>query len=130
MANTLDLLSRALAGAPSAAALARELHIDNSTITQARKRGRLSPTLAGQLAQRLGENPAEWIALAALEAEPPTSARSRLMRVIEHGRNSYFALMGALRWLYRNRQHDRSASALASTRPAASVAPAQGWHAV
>jgi plasmid maintenance system antidote protein VapI len=88
MASTLDILSRAVADAGTAAALARDLHIDQSTFTQARKRGRLSPTLAGTLAARLGLDPEHWIAVAALEAEPPTALRDRLRRSLDKVRKS------------------------------------------
>ena len=88
METTLDLLARAVAGAPSSSALARTLHIDQSTLAKARDRGRLSPTLAGQIAQKLGEDATRWTALAALEAEPATTAREKLRRLIERARNS------------------------------------------
>lgn len=82
MNTSIDLLRRAVIGTTEAA-LARELRIAPSTISMAKQRGRLSPTLAGQLAQRIGENPAVWIAAAALEAEPATTARDKLRRVVE-----------------------------------------------
>jgi plasmid maintenance system antidote protein VapI len=80
--TTLDILSRAVQDAGSSAILARALKVDQSTLAKARERGRVSPTLAGQLAQRLGEDPTRWIALAALEAEPATIAREKLKRVL------------------------------------------------
>ncbi|TXK26223.1 hypothetical protein FVQ98_14715 [Ottowia sp. GY511] len=39
------------------------------SVAQAKKRGRLSPVLAGTIAIELGEEPQRWIAIAALEAE-------------------------------------------------------------
>lgn len=88
METTLDLLARAMVDSPSSAALARELHVDRTALVKARERGRLSPTLAGQLAQKLGEDATRWTALAALEAEPATTARDKLRRLIERVRNS------------------------------------------
>jgi plasmid maintenance system antidote protein VapI len=77
-----------MADAESAAKLARELHLTRNSLNTAKARGRLSPTVAGQLAERLGEDPGEWIAIAALEAEPPSAARSRLARALEKARKS------------------------------------------
>lgn len=68
--KTLDLLERALAINPSPKAWCDELKVARSALNVARLRGRLSPALAGGLAIKLGENPTQWIAVAALEAEP------------------------------------------------------------
>jgi len=78
MPNTMDLLSQALQK-QRAAAWAKELNLSSSAITQARKRGRLSPVLAGHFAMKLGENPEHWIAVAALEAEPESELLTRLL---------------------------------------------------
>lgn len=88
METTIDLLARAVAGAPSKAALARELKVSPPALNKAEERGRLSPTLAGQIAAKLGEDATRWTALAALEAEPATTARDKLRRLIERARNS------------------------------------------
>lgn len=79
--STIALLEKALE-AKHAAAWARDLNVHESTFSQARKRGRLSPTLAGTIAQRLNEDPEHWIAIAALEAEPATPLRERLIRAV------------------------------------------------
>lgn len=81
MPNTMALLERALR-IKRAAVWARELNLTDSALTQARKRGRLSPTLAGSLAEQLHENAAKWTALAALEAEPDTPLRQRVLKNI------------------------------------------------
>ncbi len=78
MANTMDLLGQALQK-QRAAAWARELNLTESALTQAKKRGRLSPVLAGSIAMKLGENPEHWIAVAALEAEPESELLTRLL---------------------------------------------------
>lgn len=72
MHTTMELLTKAL-DVKRASHWCRELNLTNAALTQARKRGRLSPTLAGNLAIKLGENPERWIAIAALEAEPKSS---------------------------------------------------------
>jgi len=42
----------------------------------------LSPTIAGGIAAQLGENPTQWIALAALEAEPESPTKKALVRAL------------------------------------------------
>ena len=87
MQTSLDLLDRALKRAASQAALCRELKVSGATLTMARTRGRLSPTLAGALAERMGEPVDGWIALAALEAEPKSRITDHLRRAITASRN-------------------------------------------
>lgn len=79
MSETLELLARALA-MKSASAWAHELNMTPGAITNAKTRGRLSPTLAGNLAMKLGESPEHWIAVAALEAEPDSTLLQRLKK--------------------------------------------------
>lgn len=71
MTSTVELLGKALE-IKTASQWARDLNITPAAITNARHRGRLSPTLAGNLAIKLGEDPAHWSLVAALEAEPET----------------------------------------------------------
>lgn len=81
MPTTMTLLHRALE-IKRAAAWARTFNITEAAFSQAKKRQRLSPTLAGKLAHELGEDEAKWIAVAGLEAEPPSLDRdSMLMRL-------------------------------------------------
>jgi len=82
MPNTMQLLEKALA-VKRAAHWATEMDLSSGALTNARNRGRLSPTLAGNLALRLGENPETWIAIAALEAEPESPMKKALMRNFE-----------------------------------------------
>ena len=79
MPNTMQLLQRALT-VQSQARWAHSLDVSEAAISQAKKRGRLSPTLAGRIASTLGENPTEWIAVAALEAEPDSTAKEQLLK--------------------------------------------------
>lgn len=79
MTTTLDLLEKALLQ-HTASDWARTFNISPSTITNARTRGRLSPTMAGNFAIKLGENPTQWIALAAMEAEPESAYKSQLLK--------------------------------------------------
>lgn len=77
--QTLDLLNRALAINPSPKAWCDELKVSRSLLNVARARGRLSPVIAGGLAIKLGEDPAKWIAVAALEAEPKSQLLDQLL---------------------------------------------------
>ena len=52
-------------------------------------RGRLSTTMAGNLGRLLGEKDIEqWVALAGLEAEPESYAKSRVLRLAERAEHS------------------------------------------
>jgi hypothetical protein len=79
MPNTIDLLREALKK-QRAAAWCRQLNITEAALSTAKKRGRLSPTLAGVFALEIGADPVFWTAVAAAEAEPPGPLRERLER--------------------------------------------------
>lgn len=77
MENTMELLAKALE-IKRAARWCEEFNLDISTIAAAKKRGRLSPALAGNFAMDLGEPPERWIAIAAMEAERKSPLTERL----------------------------------------------------
>jgi hypothetical protein len=79
MQKTLELLDQALQ-VKRASQWCNDLNLDPSTMSQAKKRGRLSPTLAGNLAIELGADPEHWIAVAALEAEPQSDLLTSLKK--------------------------------------------------
>jgi len=79
MQTTMELLGKAL-DVKRSSRWCEELDLDISTLSQAKKRGRLSPTLAGNLAIELGESPEHWIAIAAIEAEKETPLLQRLKK--------------------------------------------------
>ena len=81
MPTTMQLLDKALQ-IKRASHWANELELSSGTMTNARKRGRLSPTLAGNIAVRLGENPEHWMAIAALEAEPESPLKQMLQATL------------------------------------------------
>ncbi|MES2581347.1 MAG: hypothetical protein V4627_01410 [Pseudomonadota bacterium] len=85
MQNTMQLLDRALQ-VKRASRWCEDMDLDISTMAQAKKRGRLSPTLAGTLAMELGESPEHWIAIAAIEAEKETPLLQRLKKSQEKWR--------------------------------------------
>lgn len=78
MPTTMTLLKKALE-THRAAHWARTFNLTDSALTQAKKRGRLSPILAGKFAHELGEDETQWIAIAGLEAEPPSRERDELL---------------------------------------------------
>lgn len=82
MPHTIELLEKALAK-QKAASWCRQFNITEAAISTAKKRGRLSPTLAGVFALEMGENPIYWTAVAAAEAEPPGPLRDRLEETLK-----------------------------------------------
>jgi hypothetical protein len=82
MPTTMALLQKALT-VKRAAAWARDLNLTEAAFTQAKKRGRLSPTMAGTLAEQLHEDAVKWTAVAAIEAEPDTPLRATLLKSLE-----------------------------------------------
>ncbi|MGA0569843.1 hypothetical protein ACO2Q9_03885 [Variovorax sp. VNK109] len=77
MPTTMDLFGKALE-VKHAAAWARDFNITPETFSMAKKQGRLSPVLAGNIALELGEDPEHWVAIAALEAQKPSELLARL----------------------------------------------------
>lgn len=88
MKCTLDLLDMAARTAKSESQLAQELKLHRTTLSTARRRGRLSPVVAGKLAERMKQPIAEWIALAALEAEPDIHGTEAIQRLADKVRKS------------------------------------------
>lgn len=85
MAATMELLAKALA-TKRASHWCNDFGIDRSVITQAKKRGNLSPALAGNFAIELGESPEHWMAVAAMEAERDSPLLQRLKERQEYWR--------------------------------------------
>lgn len=88
MKSTLDLLDMALETAKSPSALSVALHMHRNTLTRARAAGRLSPIAAGKIADHIGQPIAEWMALAALEAEPDIPVSPAIQRLVDKVRKS------------------------------------------
>jgi len=68
MTSTIDLLNKALKVQPAKYWCDR-YYINQSTLSTAKKRGHLSPAIAGNLAIDLGEDANHWMAVAAMETE-------------------------------------------------------------
>jgi hypothetical protein len=82
MPHTIELLNKALE-MRNAAGWCKRFNVTRSTLTMAKKRGRLSPVLAGAFAIEMGADPIYWTAVAAAEAEPPGPLRERLEQSLE-----------------------------------------------
>lgn len=79
MSQSIELLNRALEK-HTISDWARAFNVVPSTLTNARRVGRLSPALAGNFAIELGEDAEHWIAIAAIEAEKKTPLLDRLKK--------------------------------------------------
>ena len=86
MDHTIDLLNEALSVNANQAEWARQLGLQRNAITTAKARQRLSPSIAGNLANLLGKPREEiqrWMAIAGLEAETQNpQARSQAMQLL------------------------------------------------
>lgn len=67
MHTTMELFEKALT-VKHQSAWARDYNITPETFSMAKKTGRLSPIVAGNIAIDLGEDPEHWMAVAVLEA--------------------------------------------------------------
>jgi hypothetical protein len=77
--TTMALLNLALES-DSLRAWSRRLGLSEQALRTARSRGRLSPAIAGSLAEELGEDPGTWIVIAALETERESACKTRMVR--------------------------------------------------
>lgn len=81
MTGSIELLYR-FQGNDSDSKASEKLGCVKATLAMARKRGRLSPELTAEIAEKLGENAVFWMAVAAAEAQVEP-ARSKLLGLIE-----------------------------------------------
>lgn len=79
MEQSITLLHRALEGKQQKD-LAKRLGVATSTLSKAKERGSLSPSLAGAIAIELHEPAEHWIAVAGLEQERASSVREKVIR--------------------------------------------------
>ena len=84
MKSTLELLERAkVRFAPiSERALSQRLGHSPTALTTARQRGTVSPIIAGQLAELVGEDVEHWMAVAVVESAPRSHVTDHLRRVL------------------------------------------------
>ena len=76
--TTMELLDEALSR-NTATFWCKQLDVNRTALAVARARGRLSPTIAGNLARLLGLDMERWIAIAAIEGEPDTYGKSKII---------------------------------------------------
>ncbi|WP_242873746.1 hypothetical protein [Pseudacidovorax intermedius] len=79
----MDLLNKALSLHPAPYWHDR-LNLNRNALHNARQRGHISPAIAGALAEEIGEDPREWIVIAALESERDSSCKDRMVKRIIH----------------------------------------------
>lgn len=79
MQTTMTLLEQALSKQP-AARWTEALRLSKGAISAAKTRGHLSPAIAGAIAEELGQDPNQWIVIAALESERDSACKTRMIK--------------------------------------------------
>jgi hypothetical protein len=93
MQSTMNLLARA-EEVKDLSAWAEALGLTKRALYTAKYRGSLSPAIAGALAEEMGEDPAPWIVIAALEGERESACKSRMVSKFLTGAALAGALLG------------------------------------
>lgn len=81
--RTIDLIERAEQSGQSLREWSRHLGLSPNTLSAARTQGKLSPGVAAALADKLGEDVAQWTLLAVAESERSAPLRSRLASIAQ-----------------------------------------------
>ncbi|MEJ1165813.1 hypothetical protein V9K97_19070 [Variovorax sp. CCNWLW186] len=84
MQSTLNLLDDAVK-VQGLSDWAAKLGLSKRALYTARDRGHLSPAIAGALASELGQDPREWIVVAALESERDSACKTRMVKQLMSG---------------------------------------------
>jgi hypothetical protein len=84
MQTTMNLLDQAFSLHP-APFWTERLKLARQTLHTAKTRGHLSPAIAGALASELGQDPKEWIVVAALESERDSACKTRMVKQLMNG---------------------------------------------
>lgn len=79
MQTTLNLLDDAIK-VQGLSDWAAKLGLSKRALYTARDRGHLSPAIAGALAEELGQDPDQWIVVAALESERDSACKDRMLQ--------------------------------------------------
>lgn len=79
MQTTMNLLDRALK-LKTVQEWHAQLGLTRTVLHTARIREHLSPAIAGALADELGEDPKEWIVIAALESERASPCKEKMLK--------------------------------------------------
>ncbi|MGJ7546135.1 hypothetical protein [Variovorax sp. LT1R16] len=80
MQTTMNLLASALKVEPSIATWTKRLGLSAQALYNARDREHLSPAIAGALAEEIGQDPRDWIVVAALESERDSACKERMVK--------------------------------------------------
>lgn len=84
MQTTMHLLEKALSKQP-ATYWTKKLNLARTTLATAKVRGHLSPSIAGALADELGEDYQKWFVIGALESERDSACKTRMVRKLLTG---------------------------------------------
>lgn len=79
MPHTMNLLAKALE-LKTVPEWTKELGLSKQALYNAQQRGHLSPAIAGALADVMGQDPKDWIVVAALESERDSACKSRMVK--------------------------------------------------
>lgn len=79
MQTTIDLLEKALSQQP-APYWTKKLNLARNTLGASKARGHLSPSIAGALAEEMGEDAQKWFVIGALESERDSACKNRMVR--------------------------------------------------
>jgi hypothetical protein len=77
--STMDLLNLALE-TDTLMGWTHRLGLSSEALRTSRHRGRLSPVVAGALAEALQQDPAKWIVISALEGAHESACRTRMLK--------------------------------------------------
>jgi hypothetical protein len=89
MQSTLNLLDDAIK-VQGLSDWAAKLGLSKRALYTARDRGHLSPAIAGALAEELGQDPKDWMVVAALESERDSACKARMIKRIGAVLKRYF----------------------------------------
>lgn len=81
MQKSINLLERAIQRHP-VSYWSKRLKLARTTLHSSIQRGNLSPSIAGALAEELGEPVEHWMLVAALEGDRDSACRDRMLRRI------------------------------------------------
>lgn len=108
MQHTMNLLAQALE-LKSVPEWTKELGLSKQALYNAKERGHLSPAIAGALADVMGQDPKDWIVIAALESERDSACKERMINRVRkmtslYGGNSAHRPRRSCRWM-QSRMH-------------------------
>lgn len=88
----------------------KRLGLSRQALHAAKLRSHLSPAIAFALAEELGEDPAEWALIAAVESERDSACKARMLKRLSGARKLYLSTLAARgvvrQWI--NHPHDRT----------------------